>query len=261
MPEAESAVGGITYRLSPIPDGFAFDESRRQMTGIGSSILTGQLIRYTAIDSDRNTAYLEFRLFIRATPYTYPNEDLISLLPPGATQFEKDVEMMLRASILPVDENSHIRMPIIDAWNPDTVPVHLIPYLGINLSTIIDTGLSEAQQRELLRKSYQVHSYEGTPQALLDVIFALGYSGAVIVEGIAASPIGEDHWADYKILLNEAVPADEASALLDLVKDVAPVWCRLTGIDVSSSTQVWDGSILFDGTYNFGEVTDSGITN
>ena len=259
IPEAESDAGGINYTLSPaLSGGITFDNMTLRITGVPKELVHGVLYRVTATDAAADSVYLEFRIFVRATPYTLGNEDLISLLPPNATEWERAVEMMLRDNILPVDENMHIRMPILDAWNPNTVPEHLIPYLGINLSMNVDTALPVESQRELLRKSYDIHSYEGTPQALLDVIFALGYDGAVIVEG-ATDENGDAHWSNYAICLNENISIDRGQILIELVKDLAPVRCRLVGVDVSSSNQLWDGSILFDGTHAFGNIVPLGV--
>ena len=257
--EAESDAGGINYTLSPVVSGgLDFDVMTLRITGVPKELVHGVLHRFTATDAEGSSVYLEFRIFVRATPYTLGNEDLISLLPPNATEWERAVEMMLRDNILPVDENMHIRIPILDAWNPNTVPEHLIPYLGINLSMNVDTALPIESQRELLRKSYDIHSYEGTPQALLDVIFALGYDGAVIVEG-ATDENGDRHWSNYAICLNENISIERGQILIELVKDLAPKRCRLVGVDVSQGDLFWDGSTNFDGTNAFGNIVPLGV--
>ena len=262
LPKAESSAGGIVYTLTPELDtmhgGIGFDASTPKITGKPYKLRHGELFIYTATDAVGQQISMEFRIFVRATPYTLGNAELISLLPPNATDFEKDLEVMLRENILPVDENMHIRMPIRDAWNPDRIPEHLIPYLGINLSIAIDTALPVESQRELLKRSYEIHSYEGTPQALLDVIFALGYDGAVIVEG-ATDEHGQQHWANYAICLNENITIERGQIMIDLVKDLAPVHCKLVGVDVSSANQLWDGSIYFDGTHAFGNIVPLGV--
>lgn len=252
--EAESPAGGITYTVSPHLDGgLTFDPATRRITGTPTQLRHGEKFRYTALDAAGMQVSLEFRIFVRSTPYTLGNADLISLLPPNATPFEKALEGMLRENILPVDENMHIRMPILDAWNPDTCPEYLLPYLGLNLSMRLNTALPVQRQRDILKASYEIHSYEGTPQALLDLIFALGYDGAVILEG-ATDAEGNQHWANYSICLNENISIERGQILIDLVKDLAPTRCRLVGVDVSAANQRWDGSILFNGTYAFGTI-------
>lgn len=260
LPEAESAQGGIVYSLSPdLTGGLSFDNETRQIRGTPSEVSDGKLYRYTATDVADCRESLEFRVFVQPTPYTYGNQELISLLPPNATDFEKDLEVILRENILPVDENQHSRMPIIDAWNPETIPEHLIPYLGANFSIAIDSELSAQAQRNLLKRSYELHKIEGTPQALLDVIFALGYSGAAIIENDTDSD-GNRHWANYSISLNQNVPIIEGQILINFIKNLAPTRCTLVGVNVTQSDQLWDGSITFDGTYSWGSITDSGLT-
>ena len=259
LPEAESPAGGITYTLSPMPGyGLSFDSAKRKITGKPHMVRHGVLYRYTAVDIVGCSVSLAFRIFVKPTPYNVDNEAFVSLLPPNATRFEKDMEEMLWNNILPVDENMHVRMPILDAWNPDTCPAHLLPYLGINLSVDVAGVLSENQKRRLLKKSYSTHAIEGSKQSLLEVVFALGYSGAAIIEN-AEDAQGVQHWANYRVFLNQRIPISEAHALLDLIRELAPVWCKLVGVDVSSSGLLWDGSINFDGTHTFGSVIDSGL--
>ena len=259
LPEAESPAGGITYTLSPVLGfGLSFDAAVRQIKGIPHMVRHGVLYRYTAVDVIGCSVSLEFRIFVKPTPYNVDNEAFVSLLPSNATEFEKDMEVMLRHNILPVDENMHVRMPILDAWNPSTCPKHLLPYLGINMSVDIAGTLVETKQRELLKTAYGTHAIEGTKRSVLDVIFALGYSGAAIIEN-AADENGDRHWANYRVTLNQRIPISEAQILLDLIRDLAPVWCKLVGVDVSSSALLWDGSINFDGKHSFGSVIDSGL--
>ena len=261
LPEAESPAGGITYTLSPVLGfGLSFDPTMRKITGKPHMVRHGVLYRYTAVDIIGCSLSLEFRIFVKPTPYNVDNEAFVSLLPPNATKFEKDMEVMLVHNILPVDENMHVRMPILDAWNPDTCPTHLLPYLGVNMSVDIAGTLTETKKRELLKTAYSTHAIEGTKRSLLDVIFALGYSGAAILEN-AEDENGDRHWANYRVTLNQRIPISEAHILLDLIRDLAPVWCKLVGVDVSSSALLWDGSINFDGTHTFGSVIDSGLLN
>ena len=47
--------------------------------------------------------------------------------------------------------------------------------------------------------------------------------------------------------------------MIDLVKELAPVHCKLVGVDVSSANQLWDGSITFDGQHAFGNIVPLGV--
>ena len=182
------------------------------------------------------------------------------LLPPNATQWELAAESMLRENYLPVDDNLHIKMPIIDAWNPDEIPAHLLPYLGINLSVEVDDALPEEEQRNLLKAAFGIHSYEGTPQSLLDIIIALGFAGAVIQEGVEDPADMTTHWAHYSILINQPITIAEAQRMVELVKDAAPSRCNLVSVDVSASAQVYDSTLTYDGANTYGQIdTSNGV--
>ena len=261
-PTADDGSGMLTLSISPaLPLGLTFEAGVPRIVGTPRERVHGRVYRYIATNQHGIQAFVEFRIFVTATPYTLGNIDLISLLPPNATDWELAVEAMLRENILPVDENMHIKMPILDAWNPDLIPEHLIPYLGVNLSIAVDTALPVLEQRNLLKASYGIHSYEATPQALLDVIFALGYDGAVIVEGTEDPSDNTTHWAHYSICLNQNLTIADAQRMVDLVKELAPVRCKLVNVDVSAASETWDGSITFDGMHTFGQIsTLTGIT-
>ena len=241
--------------LTPaLPRGLSFDRAVRKIMGVPLEVVNGRVFRYTARNSV-TSATIQFKIFVMATAYTLANRDLETLLPPNATDFELAVESMLRENFLPVDENLHVKMPIIDAWNPDEIPASLIPYLGINLSLMIDSGLGEAEQRSLLKASYGIHSYESTPRALLDVIEALGYGGAVIKEGVQDPSDTSTHWAHYSISINQPITIAAAQRLVDLVKDLAPMRCKLVSVDVVESAIYYDGSIYYDGTHTYGQIS------
>ena len=259
LPEAESPAGGLVYSISPELDGgLSFDPSTRKIAGTPDAIKHGILYRYIVTDAAGSTVSFEFRIFVRPTPYNVANEDLVSLLPPNATDFEKAIEAMISQNILPIDDNGHARMPILDAWNPDAIPEHLLPFMGLNLSLIIDASLPIEAQRDLIRNAYNLHSIEGTPQSLLNVIFALGHTGASIVEGTTDGE-GNKHWTYYSIQLNENIPIAAGRFLIQLIRNLAPARCKLVSVDVTQANQLWDGSILWDGTYSWGSIVDAGL--
>ena len=250
----DGTTGTITLSLTPaLPTGLSFDRMTRELIGTPREIIGGRLYTYTARNAV-TLAALTFKIFVQATAYTLANRELQTLLPPNATEWELAVESVLRENFLPIDGNDHIKMPIIDAWNPDEIPAHVLPYLGINLSIVVDNALPEQEQRSLLKSAFGIHSYEGTPQALLDIIHALGYAGAAIQEGVEDPADMSTHWAHYSILINQPITIAEAQRMVELVKDAAPQRCTLVSVDVSASAQVYDGSFTYDGTHNYGQI-------
>ena len=90
LPEAESPAGGLVYSISPELDGgLSFDVSTRKITGTPDTVKHGTLYRYIVVDAAGSRASFEFRIFVRPTAYNIPNEELVSLLPPNATEFEE----------------------------------------------------------------------------------------------------------------------------------------------------------------------------
>ena len=93
------------------------------------------------------------------------------------------------------------------------------------------------------------------------MIFALGYDGAVIVEGTEDPSDSTTHWANYSICLNVNLTIADAQRMVDLVKEVAPVRCKLVAVDVTAADETWNGNINFDGMHAFGQVSAlTGIT-
>ena len=185
-------------------------------------------------------------------PYTYKNEDDVSLLPANRTDFEQAIEASLRYNVLPIVDG-HKENPIINAWNDEKVPLANIPSMGINLGLSIDTTLTETQQRELLKCAWGLHQYAGTPHVMLEIIRALGYPGVSIAEGV------NSHWANYEIVLNKSISAVDGQAILDLIRGLSPSRSVLVGINVTAATENWDGTLDFDGTATFGTIVDSGL--
>ena len=77
-------------------------------------------------------------------------------------------------------------------------------------------------------------------------------------QGVADSE-GVTHWANYSIVLNDAISIAQGEILIDFVKGLAPLRSKLVAVDVSRANQLWDGSITFDGSHAFGEIVNSGV--
>ena len=191
-------------------------------------------------------------------PYRHPYE-FSTLLPPNATQFERDLEAAIREEFnFPIEADGHRAIGIYRAMDPEECPVELLPYLAANRSIELDTTLPEPAQRELIRKSFEIHSNEGTVQSVLDVITALGYLGASIEEGEPK----HDHWAKFSIVLNasseyatsDAITHDEGQQLIRYINDFVPLSRHLVSVDFTMGEYLWDGTISFDGVYTFGAV-------
>lgn len=85
---------------------------------------------------------------------------MASLLPPNATQLERDIETVTA-------RNTELPVPIRESWNAQTCPAHLLPWLAWALS--VDNWSSdwtEQQQRDAVEESITIHRRKGTLGAL-----------------------------------------------------------------------------------------------
>ena len=155
---------------------------------------------------------------------------MTSILPKNATPVELALEGAWHHNIYGSFN------PIRDAWDPDSVPLHLIPYLGRNLGLAIDTNLSETQQRMLLKCAWNLHQYGGTQHVILEIIQALGYEGVSIEENAIDQTSGIRHWANYALIFNQPIAKVDARALFTLIEDLTPVRSWLVGADFTRAT-------------------------
>jgi len=105
------------------------------------------------------------------------------LLPPNATVHE-------RAMAGAVSRLSDVPLRVRDAWNPDTCPAELLPWLAWAFS--VDEwqdGWTEAEQRAVIKNALYVHKKKGTLAALKRAVEPLGYI-IRIVEWFEESPPG-----------------------------------------------------------------------
>ena len=177
-----------------------------------------------------------------------------TLLPPNATQLERDFEAVLarREVILFDGANRDSRdnsVPARNVWNPDAVAAPLLPYLANAMSVDVwEDTWDEEIKRQVIKDSYLVHSKKGTVQSIRDLLNSLGFTIAVINEGDA------DSWANYSVTLNYTVTIAQGQAIITALEAVAPIRSTLTGLYVQSNTHIWDGTINFDGSFSFGQI-------
>ena len=90
-----------------------------------------------------------------------------SLLPPNATQFERDLEASTeRATSMPVS--------IASLWNPETCPEALLSYLASSLSIYEwDATWPEAIKRQICKTAVDVNRYKGTVYAIRTALNSL----------------------------------------------------------------------------------------
>lgn len=98
-----------------------------------------------------------------------------SLLPPNALQAEKALEEANNALVLAVPLN------IREVKNPDTCPLHLLPWLAWEYGVDYwDSVWGEKQKRQMVKDAAYIHQHRGTAGAVRRSLGAVGYPTKVI---------------------------------------------------------------------------------
>ncbi len=129
-----------------------------------------------------------------------------SLLPPSATPQEHAIEEATSG----IDR---LPVPVRDTWNPDTCPVHLLPWLAWALSVDHwDSQWDEDVKRDVIRRSIQVHRKKGTRMAVESALRALGVN-ITMDEWFETG--GEPHTFTVTALANASAVRADGEAMVD----------------------------------------------
>ncbi|EIM14143.1 phage tail protein I [Pseudomonas chlororaphis] len=152
-----------------------------------------------------------------------------SLLPLNSTLLERGVE----AATEEVTE-----IPLRMLCNPDTCPVHLLPYLAWAWSVDRwDPSWTEPVKRAAIKASYYIHAHKGTIGALRRVVEPLGYL-IEIIEWFNTVPEGVPGTFALKVgVLETGITEEMYQELERLIDDARPVSRHLTGLAISLETQ------------------------
>lgn len=185
-----------------------------------------------------------------------------SLLPFNATSQEKSIEAAATPRI------SAIPVPVRDVWNPQTCPVALLPWLAWALSvTEWDSSWPEQTKRAVIATSIAVNRIKGTVASVEQALAAAGYPDAVISEGAGKLAFNGQQtyggayfygdplkWAWYRVTLSSPITNAQAAQVKRILASVAPKRCVLEALEFQKVAASYDGSISFNGQYNFGVV-------
>lgn len=153
------------------------------------------------------------------------------LLPPNATGAE-------RAMSLATARQADVPVPVRDLWNPDTCPESLLSWLAWALSVDEwDSGWTDTQKRDTIRRSMAVHQYKGTIGAVRDALGALGVQ-ARVQEWFNQVPAAAPY--TFRVLLDGAQTAAtqaQQQQLLDVLDRTKNLRSHLQEIEVSLTTQ------------------------
>ncbi len=95
----------------------------------------------------------------------------MTLLPPNATQQERAIESS-------IERLGAVNVPIDQLWNAETCPASLLPWLAWAFSVDYwDSEWTEAQKRNTIAQSVEVHRRKGTRGAVEKALAAIGSYG------------------------------------------------------------------------------------
>ena len=91
----------------------------------------------------------------------------LSLLPLNASELERHLEQVVNAA-------TDLPVPVSQLWDPDTCPLSLLPWLAWAFSVDEwDDRWGEHIKRQVVKNSFDVHRYKGTPYAVQQALDSL----------------------------------------------------------------------------------------
>jgi len=124
--------------------------------------------------------------------------DVTTILPPNATDLERNIEQSATRAI------EQMPVPIRELWNPDTCPLHLLPWLAWALDVEKwQSDWPEAVQRATIKASINIHNHMGTRASVRQALNALGASITMtewFQAGGAAHTFDLTAWANANIV-------------------------------------------------------------
>lgn len=151
-------------------------------------------------------------------------------------------------------------------WNPDTCPVHLLPWLAWALGVDEwDPVWSESTKRNTIRESVSIHRRKGTVGSIRRALISSGYGDAEIIERRAVklhdgtvprdgsvNRTPPDHWAEYSVVMARPISIAQAASVRRILAATAPLRCHLRSLDFRAAAHLYGSRLPRDGTYTRG---------
>lgn len=182
-----------------------------------------------------------------------------TLLPPNATDQERALDQSTgRITDVPV--------PIRELWNPATCPADKLAWLAWAFG--VDEwseAWTEASKRATIRDAVLVQSRKGSVWSIRRVLENAGYGTAQLIEGYAGNLYDGEHdhdggteygnvldWATYTLILDRPITNQQAAQVRRLLESTAPARCQLLAFVYTTASNIYNGAIFYDGTFNHG---------
>lgn len=138
----------------------------------------------------------------------------------------------------------------------DTVDSDAIPYLAEQFDVLGYKGFklatTETEQREIIKRSIELHRYKGTRWAVQEALKSIGFGDAVIEEHV------EDHWAKFRVTIDlgdRQLNVLEIDELVKMITEYKNVRSHLA--DLSYTITFDDILTITDELYDSPSVDDS----
>jgi len=153
---------------------------------------------------------------------------------PGNDLLPQNATVQERALSEAVARVGSVATPLRDVWNPDTCPPQLLAWLAWAFSVDQwDSAWTEAQQREFIKRSVEIHRYKGTIGAVQDALGALGVQAAV-QEWFNQAPPGAPYTFRIHLEADQVgVTEAAAGALFAVVERTKNLRSHLTEVELS----------------------------
>lgn len=175
-----------------------------------------------------------------------------SLLPPNATQYERDLETVS-------SQIETVPVQIRDVWNADDCPVDLLPWLAWAMS--IDSWKSywpEHVKRGRIRDAVQVQKEKGTRKSVTKVVQSFG-AELELKEWFEQTPVGAPH--SFNVLLNvNDMGAQTAEFTSDIVQEIKRVKSTRSYFEVQQGITV-AGDLALHGQIRIAKFIRLGATD
>ncbi|MCG2614909.1 phage tail protein [Terrimonas sp. NA20] len=140
---------------------------------------------------------------------------------------------------------SEIELDKLLVYLIDTVDASAIPYLAEQFDVLGYKGFrlaqTEADQREIIKRSIELHRFKGTLWAVEEALKAVGYGDAIIEEHV------EGHWANFRVTVDigtHPVNAQEIEEVVRMIKEYKNTRSHL--VDLSYTINFGDDQITVD---------------
>jgi phage tail P2-like protein len=153
------------------------------------------------------------------------------LLPPSATQEE-------RALAMSAGRVSDVANPLRSLWNPETCPLHILPWLAWAMSVETwDTNWAEYKKREVIKNAIVTAMTKGTSQSVTDALNSIGVA-VTMQEWFNQTPPAAPHTFKVRIASQDA--SFEAQAfMVNEINRTKPLRAHyLIEFGVTSSMQI-----------------------